>query len=96
MREFDDLVEELQLTFRVAQKPDGSYEIDEDGQVVDVSWGWDNESLMELRSIDPRCIWTVLDCDGKLYVSNGMHYVNRLYYLVTNKSLEGELKDFIF
>jgi hypothetical protein len=28
-------------------------------------------------------IWTLLDCDGKLILSSGWHYVNRMGYVVT-------------
>jgi hypothetical protein len=31
----------------------------------------------------PRKIWTLLDCDGKIRICEGMHYVNRLGYFVT-------------
>ena len=32
---------------------------------------------------NPRHVWTVLDCDGKLYVNPGYHCVNRLGYVLT-------------
>lgn len=32
---------------------------------------------------DARNIWTVLDCDGVMYVAAGLHYVNRMGYVVT-------------
>lgn len=27
--------------------------------------------------------WTLLDCDGKLYIADGVHYVNRFAYIIT-------------
>lgn len=30
-------------------------------------------------------VWSVVDCDGKLYVVAGYHVVNWLYYVVTMK-----------
>lgn len=30
-------------------------------------------------------LWTVLDCDGKLYIKAGWHFVNRLHYVITNE-----------
>ncbi|AMO58288.1 hypothetical protein GZ77_21405 [Endozoicomonas montiporae] len=96
MKEFDDLVDELNLSFRTAPVPDGSFEIEVDGQALDISWGWNDINVHELEKADPRCIWTVLDCDGKLFVANGMHYVNRLYYLVSNEAFRGEMDTFIF
>jgi len=32
--------------------------------------------------VDPRLVWTIVDCDGKLYVSPGFHYVNRIDYVL--------------
>lgn len=37
---------------------------------------------------DPRLIWTVLDCDGLLWLSPGWHFVNRFGYFVTQKPFE--------
>lgn len=30
-------------------------------------------------------LWTVVDCDGKLYIMAGWHFVNRLHYVITNE-----------
>ncbi len=30
-------------------------------------------------------LWTVLDCDGKLYIMAGWYFVNRLHYVITNE-----------
>lgn len=27
-------------------------------------------------------VWTLVDCDGKLYISDGWHFVNRMGYFV--------------
>jgi hypothetical protein len=37
-----------------------------------------------VKSQDPRRVWTLLDCDGKLVVADGFHFVNRLGYYVTD------------
>lgn len=34
---------------------------------------------------DSKHLWTVLDCDGDLYAVNGLHYVNRFGYVVTEE-----------
>jgi hypothetical protein len=36
-----------------------------------------------VRSQPPENVWTLLDCDGKLIVADGYHFVNRLGYYVT-------------
>lgn len=45
-------------------------------------WEWDQLPV----TADPRQLWTVLDCDGKLYVSPGIHHVNRIGYVVTKNA----------
>lgn len=42
---------------------------------------WHNSEIP--RPIVGRHWWTVLDCDGKLYVSAGFHFVNRIGYIKT-------------
>jgi hypothetical protein len=36
-----------------------------------------------VRSVAQANVWTLLDCDGKLYISEGYHHVNRMGYFVT-------------
>ena len=36
-----------------------------------------------VQTIEAQRIWTLLDCDGKLLIVEGFHYVNRLGYFVT-------------
>ena len=40
---------------------------------------WHNDEIP--RPIVGRHWWTVLDCDGKLYLGAGFHYVNRIGYI---------------
>ena len=41
---------------------------------------WDRKQLP--AGIDPHRVWTILDCDGKLLVAPGYHFVNQLDYVV--------------
>ena len=41
---------------------------------------WRGEQLPD--DVDPRLVWTILDCDGHLYVSPGFRFVNRLDYVL--------------
>ena len=34
---------------------------------------------------DERHVWTEMDGDNGVYIVNGMHYVNRIQYYITNK-----------
>lgn len=31
----------------------------------------------------PETVWTLLDCDGQMFITNGFHYVNRMGYFIT-------------
>ena len=42
---------------------------------------WDRSELPPRERIERRHWWTVLDCDGRLYLSAGFHFVNRLAYV---------------
>lgn len=41
---------------------------------------WPREKLP--KDVDGRLVWTILDCDGRLYVSPGFHFVNRIDYVL--------------
>lgn len=36
-----------------------------------------------ILSLDPHKVWTLIEADGKEYIENGRHFVNRLGYFVT-------------
>ncbi len=48
---------------------------------ADGSLIWHNDEIP--RPIELRTWWTILDCDGRLYVSPGIRWVNRIGYLRT-------------
>lgn len=41
---------------------------------------WPREKLP--KDVDYRLVWTILDCEGRLYVSPGFHFVNRIDYVL--------------
>lgn len=47
------------------------------------TYGEEVQYAWEMHKLN-RC-WTCLDCDGKLYLAAGFHYVNRLYYVITDQ-----------
>ena len=62
--------------------------IREDGGCLFETYGTD---LQRIINTDPHHVWTLLDCDGKLYLVNGYHIVNRLNYVITSQPWgEGE------
>ena len=41
---------------------------------------WSREQLP--KEVDPHRVWTITDCDGRLYVAPGFHFVNRIDYVL--------------
>lgn len=41
---------------------------------------WHRDQLP--KDVNPRLVWTILDCDGRLYVRPGFHLVNRIDYVL--------------
>ena len=50
-----------------------------------------------VRSIDDNYVWTVVDsgCNSDQWITTGIHYVNRICYLVTEKPHNGLMVDFL-
>ena len=40
------------------------------------------EEFAYIRNVDPALIWTITDCDGCLCLISGVHFVNRLGYVI--------------
>lgn len=59
---------QFEQRFRPIDAPDGS-----------LMWDWADLP----QPLDVRGLWTVTDCDGRLYLSAGLHYVNRIGYVRT-------------
>lgn len=64
--------------------------IDNDGFWENDKFETYGEELDFVRSQDPKCIWTLVDGEGGLYITNGYHLVNRINYFVTELPFEGE------
>lgn len=47
----------------------------------------------EVREADPATLWTVLDVDGPLLIIPGFHYVDALYYVLTEEEHTAEDAD---
>ncbi len=48
------------------------------------------KALEFVQAQPPNRVWTLLDCDGRLIVVTGFHFVNRLGYFVTKVPWEQE------
>jgi len=43
------------------------------------------EAVQKAAEATPLNVWTILDCDGKLIITAGYHFVNRTGYLITEE-----------
>lgn len=60
-------------------EPDASFDFGQGGCLFANFAG----ELDFLRRRSEGTVWTLTDCDGHLEITDGMHYVNRLGYIVT-------------
>lgn len=59
----------------------------DDGTVFQIS-GAQLERVEAALAANPDTVWTLVDADGKLYVTQGHHYVNRMGYFITDKPFD--------
>ena len=60
--------------------PNASWAFGHAGGCLFTAYG---EELAFIRSQDPRYVWTFMDGDDAQYVASGIHFVNRIGYLVS-------------
>lgn len=46
------------------------------------------DDLKTVLAHDEKYVWTCVDGDEGMYFISGYHYVNRIYYLITNEPWE--------
>ena len=54
------------------------------------TYGEDYEEVKRIYEQNPMRVWTVVDCDDGVCISQGLHYVNRIYYMITVEPAESE------
>lgn len=60
------------------------------------TYGTEYEYVNDVLKTAPCNVWTVIDCDGELVISNGWHFVNRMGYIITEVAFgEDELIEVI-
>lgn len=71
---------------------DGSGPCIDDEQRMFETYGPDLETVTAAALTAPGTVWTLVDCDDRLYVIPGMHYVNRMgYYITEVPAAEGQM-----
>jgi hypothetical protein len=68
---------------------------DEFDEQFTVVLGADGESVRDdYKGIDPNSknLWTIVDADGSLYAVSGVHFINRIGYLVTEEAWDEDIE----
>lgn len=62
------------------------------------TFGEEVEYVREFFKENPKKVWTIIDAEGELYLIAGLHFVNRMGYILSNEDwTEEELqKDYLF
>jgi hypothetical protein len=56
----------------------------------------DTEDWETIQNADPRCVWTMVEGDDESWVIvAGLHYVNRIYYILTEQPWTAE-EEYLF
>jgi len=49
------------------------------------TFGNDMKLVRQIHKKTPKRVWTAVECEKGLFLLPGLHYVNRLYYVITNE-----------
>jgi hypothetical protein len=60
------------------------------------AFGWIGEEWEAVRNAAPENIWTLIECEDLWWISPGLHYVNRLGYLVTNQAHGADERHYLY
>jgi hypothetical protein len=74
--------DEFESRFRPLPHPTAPGGASFDGTMLE-TYGKDVAHVQETYARAPLTVWTVLDCDGRLIITNGFHFVNRFGYIIT-------------
>lgn len=62
----------------------------EAGGTMYETYGAEEQFVREQVAVNPKKVWTLLDCDGKMICVSGWHYVNRFGYFVTEVECDND------
>jgi hypothetical protein len=90
-----DLDMELEITeekFEAYYKPIQNH-IDDNaslGGCMFETHGKEMDYVLEVHQRNPELVWTFLEGDDGIFVGNGLSYVNRIGYIITEKGFDGD------
>jgi len=56
------------------------------------TYGEELKIVQKINHLTPKRVWTIIECDGKMYYESGYHFVNRLGYLITEEEAEADVE----
>ncbi len=77
--------------FAPLTNPDGN---DSWGGFLFETFGTEFFRVREAARTQPGTVWTLLDCDGRFVIADGLHTVNRFGYFLTERAYTGPMCEF--
>lgn len=60
------------------------------------TYGADLKKVLEISKKHPKRVWTMIDGDEGMYLVQGYHLVNRIYYVITKEEAKSEDEEYLF
>ena len=62
--------------------------IEKDGEIYQFDWTVEHEWNEIVKAHKEKKVCTVVDAEDEMILINGIHYVNRLFYVITKHAIE--------
>jgi hypothetical protein len=73
-----------------------STEFDPESQIGMLeTYGDDVKLAIKIANKTPLRVWTMVDGDDGMYLVQGYHLVNRIYYVITNEEAQSEDEEYL-
>lgn len=72
-----------------------STEFDADQAGMLETYGADLKLVIDIANKTPKRVWTMVDADDGMYLLQGYHLVNRIYYVITNEEAKSEDEEYL-
>ena len=59
------------------------------------TYGDDLKLVLKINKKTPMRVWTMVDGDDGMYLLQGYHLVNRIYYVITNEEAKSEDEEYL-
>lgn len=86
---------EILLTKYAPQLSSGDFKRDDIAPFAGCMYETFGDELEFIKRQPANRVWTILDAEGELYIVAGIHIVNRMGYLVTDKEWENETEEYL-